>query len=247
VASYIAQGLASLLLAVVLRYLYRVAAYREPDTAPRIAKPLALIGPVLLMAAAIALAILQLGVIDKVLDGLPLSEDGVEDIQQDENRSAISVTVFLVAVMAALALAGAFILISRYARRVGLLSQFLGILGVIVGVILVLGPLLGQVLGALPVVQWFWLGALGAIFLGRWPGGRGPAWETGEAEPWPTAAELRAEAGGAPPPRRRGLFAPPEPREPEPDDDGPEPDDEPDRPAGTPHPRSKKRKRKRRR
>jgi hypothetical protein len=36
------------------------------------------------------------------------------------------------------------------------------------------------------------------LFLGRWPGaaGRGPAWETGEAIPWPSAAERRAEAAG---------------------------------------------------
>jgi hypothetical protein len=42
----------------------------------------------------------------------------------------------------------------------------------------------------------FWLGALGALFLGRWPGGRGPAWETGEAVPWPTMAETRERAIG---------------------------------------------------
>ena len=49
----------------------------------------------------------------------------------------------------------------------------------------------------------FWLGALGLLFIGRWAGGRGPAWETGTAEPWPSAAE------------RRGEAAPPEPPEPE--------------------------------
>ena len=38
------------------------------------------------------------------------------------------------------------------------------------------------------IIQAFWLGALGLLFLGNWPGGRGPAWETGEADPWPSAA-----------------------------------------------------------
>ena len=33
------------------------------------------------------------------------------------------------------------------------------------------------------IVQLFWLVAIGVLFLGRWPGGRGPAWETGEADP----------------------------------------------------------------
>ena len=58
----------------------------------------------------------------------------------------------------------------------------------IVGVLLVL-PIL-----PLPILQVFWLGALGVLFLGRWPNERGPAWDTGDPDPWPTAAELRAEA-----------------------------------------------------
>jgi hypothetical protein len=87
------------------------------------------------------------------------------------------------------------------------------------------------------VLMAFWLGAAGSLFLGNWPGGRGPAWESGEPDPWPTAAE------------RRGLAPSPE------DDPGagtsgaangggpstpPEPEPMPDRPS------SRKRKRKRR-
>jgi hypothetical protein len=49
-----------------------------------------------------------------------------------------------------------------------------------------------MVLVPLPIVQIFWLAALGFILLGRWPGGAPPAWRTGQAEPWPT-----------PPPRQR--------------------------------------------
>jgi MFS family permease len=241
VISFVAHGLGSLLLAGPLLYLYRAAAYRDPDAAPRMAARLAVVGPIVLAVIAVALAYLQLQIVDEVLDSLPLSEDGVDEIEKDEQSTTLSIVVLAIAVSGALALAAAFILISRFARRVGLLSQFMGIIGIIVGVILVLGPLLGQVLGALPIVQWFFLGALGLLFLGRWPGGRGPAWETGEAKPWPSAAELRAqeraEAGEAPEPRGRRRF------EPEPEEDE-EYEDEPARPA---HPRSKKRKRKRRR
>jgi hypothetical protein len=244
IASYVLQGLGSLALMPVLLFLYRAAAYRDPDTAPRWAAQLAVIGPVVLAITAVALAFLQLAIVDKVLDSLPLSEAGVDEIETDEQSTTAAIVALSIAVAASLALASAFILISRFARRVGLLSQFIGILGVIVGVILVLGPLLGQVIGALPVVQWFWLGALATLFLGRWPTGRGPAWETGEADPWPSGAELRAEAeaeGGAPP-RPRGLFAPRAPApEPEEDELEPEEESEPARPA---HPRSKKRKRK---
>ena len=123
-----------------------------------------------------------------------------------------------------IALAFVYVIVSLNAMRAGLVSRFMGILGIIVGALIVL-PLLPQ---GVPIVQIFWLGALGMLFLGIWPGGRGPAWETGEATPWPT------------PERRIGLPQP-NPEEPEPEAE--EPEEEPEQP----HPVSKKRKRKKRR
>jgi hypothetical protein len=89
------------------------------------------------------------------------------------------------------------------------------------------------------IIQAFWLGAVGALYLGNWPGGRGPAWETGQADPWPTAAQRRglapaggADGGGAPnngAPSGNGAVA-----------DPPEPEPVPERPS------SRKRRRKRR-
>jgi hypothetical protein len=73
--------------------------------------------------------------------------------------------------------------------RVGLLSRFMGIIGAIVGGLYVLPILSGPL-----IVQLFWLVAIGFLFLGRWPGGRGPAWEGVEAVPWPSSAEVRAKA-----------------------------------------------------
>jgi hypothetical protein len=52
----------------------------------------------------------------------------------------------------------------------------------------------------LPVVQCFWLLLLAALFLGRWPNGQPPAWRTGNAEPWPSAASVRDQ-------RRRAAAA----------------------------------------
>ena len=110
------------------------------------------------------------------------------------------------------------------ARRVGLLSPFMGILGVVVGALIVFRS---QFPGLATVVQAFWLGALGALLLGRWPGGRGPAWASGRAEPWPTAAQ------------RRGLRPMPgEEQEPTLDPTPPEPEPVPERP------KSRKRRRK---
>ena len=70
--------------------------------------------------------------------------------------------------------------------RVGLLTRFMGVLGMIVGALFIIP--LGS---SLPIVQAFWLVALGVLFLGRWPAGMPPAWVTGEAQPWPTQQELR--------------------------------------------------------
>jgi hypothetical protein len=65
------------------------------------------------------------------------------------------------------------------------------VLGIIVGVLFVI-PIGSPV----PVVQAFWLGALAYLLSGRWPNGVPPAWESGKAEPWPSAQEMRERAGG---------------------------------------------------
>jgi hypothetical protein len=111
------------------------------------------------------------------------------------------------------------ILVSLNAMRAGLLSRFMGVLGMILGALFVL-PLIAS-----PVIQLFWLLALGALYLGSWPGGRGPAWETGEPIPWPI-------------PDRRGLAPIEQEEEPE-----PEPDPEPG--AAQPNPRASRKRKKR--
>jgi hypothetical protein len=85
-----------------------------------------------------------------------------------------------------LALVAAYFLVSLNAMRAGLLTRFLGILGVIVGALVIIR------IGPLPVVPAFWLLSLAVLFAGRRPGGELPAWRTGRAEPWPTAQEAAA-------------------------------------------------------
>jgi hypothetical protein len=92
---------------------------------------------------------------------------------------------------AQLALGFAFVMICLNAMRVGLLTRFMGILGIIVGVLFVVPLAPGP-----PVVQSFWLGALAALFAGRWPSGIPPAWTTGRAVPWPSQQELREQREG---------------------------------------------------
>jgi hypothetical protein len=168
---------------------------------------------------------------------------------KDKLQSGSVATVAYVGLIANLLLGTAFVLISMHAMRAGLLSKFMGILGVIVGALTAV-PLLG---GA-PVVQLFWLGAMAMLFVDRWPQGRGPAWEAVEEIPWPTAQDRRAALadGDAPARGRPGRLRAPEPElDDEDDEDAHETAQEHTREAARPrpsstHPRSKKRKRKRR-
>ena len=117
-----------------------------------------------------------------------------------------------------------YLLLSLNAMRAGLLSRFMGILGIIAGLLVVVPILPGA------FIQLFWIVALGMLFLGRWPNGRGPAWDVVEPVPWPTAADAAAARQAAAEPAR------PEP-EPEPEDDE-QPGQEPRR-----RPASRKKKR----
>lgn len=69
-----------------------------------------------------------------------------------------------------------------FAMRVGLLSRFWGSMGI--------------ALGAVSFVFFqfalLWFVYLGLLLIGRIPGGRPPAWASGEAKPWPTPGERAA-------------------------------------------------------
>jgi hypothetical protein len=253
------QAIATALLAAPLWLLYHAAKFRRPEV-PRAAKYLALIAPPLMAIVSVVRQFSSLDTAKRVTAELladPRTPKAANALAKDERTAGAAPILEALGLAATLGLAFAFVLLALNAMRAGLLSRFMGILGIIVGALFVL-PLLGQ----FPFVQLFWTGAVGLLFLGRWPqGGRGPAWDTGEAEPWPTAqqrAQEMAEARAA----REEEF-----------DEDEDPDDEPARPrtavsagrrpgpdvedaddeAGRDarrqspeHPRSKKRKRKRR-
>jgi hypothetical protein len=94
----------------------------------------------------------------------------------------------LLAQLASLVLTAGFVMIALNAMRVGLLTRFMGYLGIFAGV-LVLFPIGSPV----PVVQGFWLLALAYLLSGRWPNGVPASWSTGQIEKWPTSAELREQ------------------------------------------------------
>ncbi len=229
-------ALGALLLIAVFYYLFRAVLNREAAV-PHWFVYLIVIGPVLFALAQV------LGALDRIDLAQEFAESGVIRGEPGDRRADRfiednqNVPVFALSFAGLLGLAFLFVMLPLRARRVGLLSPFMGILGVVAGALLVLqlAPQIATIIAA------FWLGALGLVFLGRWPGGRGPAWESGRSIPWPSAAE------------RRGLVQPrqderdePEPDAAEEEPTAPEAEEEPTAPeAEVERPASRKRKRKR--
>ena len=182
-ASAFIQAVSFLFLAGVLVYLYRATKARKPEF-PAIALGLAIAGPLLLAVAGPLSDISRLDIADDFLGSGAQTEKRAEDLLEDRSVGAAAVGS-----AGTLALAIAFVLININAMRVGLLSRFMGIIGAIIGGLYVLPILSGPL-----IVQVFWLLAIGFLFLGRWPGGRGLAWETGQAEA--VALGRRAAAAG---------------------------------------------------
>ena len=200
-------GLGALALVFPLRYLYEATKARKPEL-PRVALFCALLGPVIY-------GIVQIGLQAVLVSKAATFADPAHGNQTYEEAKHVfesgEVRVFqFVGLGAQLALGFAFVMICLNAMRVGLLSRFMGILGIIVGVLFVVPLAPGP-----PVVQSFWLAALAALFFGRWPSGIPPAWITGRAVPWPSQQALReqresslepepAAAGAAPSSGQRG-------------------------------------------
>jgi hypothetical protein len=182
----IVNSLGLVALALTLSYLYVATRARNPEIQTWI-RWLALAGGVTSAVAAVIYAIvISTKASDFVSHGLQTYPEA-----NHLTSNGLIVAIPLVAQFASLLLTAGFIWISLNAMRVGLLTRFMGYIGIFAGV-LVLFPIGSPV----PVVQGFWLLALAYLLAGRWPSGVPPAWSSGQAERWPTSAEQREARGG---------------------------------------------------
>jgi MFS family permease len=196
--SGILTGIGMLAFIPPLLYLYAVTRYRREEL-PTFARVLIFLGPILFAICAIWFQFRQAHAADQFAAGTVKTKKHAEDLLRNSTTAVAGLSLG-----ASIATGLATILVSLNAMRAGLLSRFMGVLGVILGALFVL-PLIAS-----PIIQLFWLLALGAIFMNIWPSGRGPAWDSGEAIPWPSAQDKLA-AGNA----DADVEAAPEP---EPDD-----------------------------
>ncbi len=225
-------ALAAWTIAFALSQLYRSVKARRPELSGAVLLA-ALGGGALVGLAGLAQTISQVVDASAFADSADQTSDGAPDLV----TGPLIVAAQLAGLLGQFSLGLAFVLLALNGMRVGLLTRFMGVLGMIVGVLFIIP--LGS---SLPIVQTYWLIALGILFLGRWPSGMPPAWVTGEAQPWPSQQELRearmakqaAKLDEERPRRgRRERAEPPETPAPE-------------LPERKPHSSSKKRKRKRR-
>jgi MFS family permease len=235
----ILYGLGSLAIYFAIAYLFQATRARRPGM-HQIALVLAAIGAVGFgVGRAVSEVARYLGARDFV---------HAADKTNSAATDALSPTATLVGQLiwetSALALGFAIAMISLNAMRVGLLSRFMGVLGVIVGV--AVAPILP--IDQQGIIRVFWLAALGMLILGRWPSGMPKAWVTGEAEPWPTQQQLREQRQAARAERESPTATPSERASapPTPPPAAPSPRRPDPAAAGSEHSASKKKKRKRR-
>jgi hypothetical protein len=172
----ILQAFGIVLLVVVAVHLYRAAKDRNPDQ-PALVLVVGVLGPVAFAVSTLIRAVTYTILADDFVGGAVQTEAAADDLL---DTPALDIANGL-GLTGVLALGFWLVKGSLDAMRIGLLTRFMGIMGIALGPALVLG------FGLL--VMPLWLVALGVLFLGRWPRGMPPAWITGRAEPWQSGGE----------------------------------------------------------
>jgi hypothetical protein len=191
IAASVIAALAIVGLTLALLLLVDATRFRRPQTWS-LARPLILVG-------GIALAVISVGhqavlaiETHKFAVGHDFTNHAVDTAL---TKGTANVVTQYFDLLAGLAVAVAMIVIMVNAMRVGLVTRWLGVVGILTGILIFL-PIGGATLEVVPA---FWLVAIGILYAGKWPNGQPPAWESGEARPWPTRAQAREAATGPQP------------------------------------------------
>jgi hypothetical protein len=191
--SQIVQAVGLLLFAAPLTFLFNAASNRMPEMR-RSLIGLCIVGPVFLAISLILYFAAYDSVASAFLDNAPSGTDANEAAKNaltDESTYSIFGGMQIAGL---LALVVAVIYTSLQAMRSGLLTRFVGTLGMALGAGFVL-------IGPLSLAAWVLI--VSPLIAGWWFGPRPPAWAAGEAIPWP-------KPGEAPPPKDEELADPDE-------------------------------------
>lgn len=187
IAGSVLAALAIAVLTLVLLLLIQATRFRRPETwGP--ARMLVIAGGIGLAVISVAHQIVAAIETHKFATGSDLSNHAVDNAL---TKGAANLVVDYLSLVAGLSLAVAMIVTMINAMRVGLVTRWMGVVGIISGILIFL-PIGGA---TLEVVPSFWIVAMGILYIGKWPNGQPPAWESGEARPWPSRAQMREQAG----------------------------------------------------
>jgi hypothetical protein len=176
-------ALSALLVFGVLAYLYQAVKARSP----RFGRTPLIFSAIGAVAYAVGTAVVGVG---RVAAAGGFAAHGSNADAVDALSSGPIAVGTILQLLGSFSLGFAFIMIALNAMRIGLLTRFMGVLGMIVGATFVL-PLDQQ-----GIIRSFWLLTVGFLFAGRWPRGVPPAWASGTAVPWPSSARVREQRAG---------------------------------------------------
>lgn len=171
-------------LTLILLLLLDAARFRRPEMWSG-ARALVLAGGIALASVSVGHQVVSAIETHSFAVGSDFSSRAVDDAL---TKGTANVIIDYLDLLAGLAFAGGMIVVMMNALRAGLLTRWMGILGIFTAVLIFL-PIGGATLEVVPA---FWMVAMGILFFGRWPNGDPPAWAAGEARPWPSQAALRA-------------------------------------------------------
>jgi hypothetical protein len=188
VSGSVLAAVAIVVLTLILLLLFDAASFRRPSSWAQ-ARMLVLIGGATVAAASIAHEVVYAIETHNFAVGHDFSRHAVE---QALTKGAANQIVAYLSLLAGLALVVGMVNVMLNSLRTGLLPRWIAFLGMF-SALLILLPNVGATLQLIPA---FWLVMMGMLLSGRWPGGDPPAWEAGEARPWPSRAELQAQRAG---------------------------------------------------
>lgn len=181
IAASVLAAIAIGFLLMVLLFLLDATRFRRPQT-NRSAHPLILFGGVLFAVLTIGNEVLLSIRRHNFATGRDFSIHAVNAITHNSAYDVLAI----VTPLAVIALVVGMIITVTNSVRVGLLPRWMGVLGGVSAVLLLLPA------PTLTLIPAFWLVAMGILLMGRWPKGDPPAWSAGQARPWPSPADQRA-------------------------------------------------------
>jgi hypothetical protein len=188
IAGGVLEGIAFAALTALLLFLLDAVRFRAPEPSPA-ARMLVLVGGGGTAVVSIAAEIVRAVSTHEFVTGGRFGERAVE---QAVSTGAANVIVGNLDLLLPIVLVVGMIMAILRATRVGLIPRWLRGTGILAAILLL--PLFSTA-SLLQVVPAAWMAFMGMLLLGKLPSGEPPAWEAGEAVPWPPGGAAARGAG----------------------------------------------------